>query len=113
MNKVILRIALLGFFVATAIFGMGSMPLPDVLIYALAVSLSIMISAVVIVGIRRVSNPGKPYQRVIHSRPERTAPVPEVSKTQYPVKSHLRSYPRHTYQFVARERMIVIRVNRR
>jgi len=49
MNKVILRVSLLGFFVSIMLFGMQSIPLADVIIYALAVSLAILIAAIIFI----------------------------------------------------------------
>jgi len=53
VDKIIFQIALLGFFIATVIFCMQSMPLLEVIVNALVVGISIMFLSIIIVGISR------------------------------------------------------------
>ncbi len=63
MDKIIFQIALLGFFIATVIFCLQSIPLHEVIINAFIVAIFIVILAIVIMGIIRYRFTGNIYSR--------------------------------------------------
>lgn len=113
MNKVILRISLLGFFVSIMLFGMQSMPLPDVIIYALTVSLAILIAAIIYIATRRYFFHDQTYIRGNQNKSKRPEHPPVYPKTWFNREPHP---PYQSVDFdwtIAQERRIIFRTKKR
>ncbi|GEM_PF-2658006 len=113
MNKVILRISLLGFFVSIMLFGMQSMPLPDVIIYALAVSLAILIAAIILIATRRYFFQDQTHFPGNQNKSKRPEQSPIDPKTWFNSEPHQPYQSVHFDWAIAQERRIIFRTKKR